>query len=751
MTWVRQQSFARGELSAGFHGRDDLRAVYDRGLRKARNGRIDRSGAFESRPGSTIVDTIVADADSWAFVPFRYSDEDQLQLLAVRVEGVLVWYVLHNGAVVTTFGRPEASWDALDLTKLRYTQSGNIVSFTHRDGKPYDLVRISDIEWEWLPADYSIPGWDFDGEPALVHPLPTIDATHPSAEWRIFATLVLRRLDGSGYDETEPEEADILLTAGGSWGASSWAPLPTNEHAPSKGQPILIDCSLQAAAYSGWSAAWKAKWAYDRINFYAGRGSGGNALLGFIGSIRVATATVPKTNLLRWYGEEAGSAPQYTLPPPRGFNPFRILNENGVPIRTEFPIANAYFDQRYILAGTSQRPGHLWASAVDSFLNLDRTDDADLRPRLASDAIHLVMAQYQHEEMRALVALDRLLVFTNSGVYAVNGAQGPLSATDLNLIQLQTGIGASWLQPLVVPRAVVYVGSRGEGLRALSYSNEAQGYQDFDLSFFARDLVEGYSFSSWCWQDREGFLNAVRSDGKYLTISYSQEQQVLAYTLNDTPGGQVKALGSILEGGQDAVYAVVVRGDTVCIERWAARRVTDVADAVCVDSARVYEGAATNEVSGLAHLEGLEVWANARGSVSGPHTVVDGKITIPGPPQTKIIAGLLFRPLMELLDVGSGETRARSLVCKEVEVEWEASRGIFGSETEDSDAFELRRLDANVGVASAWAAPPLTTGTGRVQISGRYGKGGRCVISQRLPLPMRVLAISRNLAAGGAE
>jgi hypothetical protein len=727
MPWVRTQSFARGELAPEFNIRDDLSKVYPHGLRRARNGRIRRGGAFESRPGTTLVRTlgVIHDGDDVATVPFRYSDTDALMLVLYRAAGIFYILVIKNGVHIHTIDQPDVSWADADLLKFRVKQVGNVLNFVHRDAKPYDLVRTDDTSWSWVP-------FTLERRPLISTPSILDRATGAAGRtWLYYVSAILER------DGLSEETLAVLVTRKKAAGPV-YSAITDNNWLVNAANPIEIDFTpVLADIPAGFRLkAW---------TVWKGRGD----VVGFLGQ-QTMDATAGGGNVMRDTGED----PIYNLRPPFGFSPFKVWQTGlftKVLLRTELPIANAYFQQRYALAGTAQRQGRVWFSATDSFLDFERLDPGDRQEKLAKDAIELQLVQYEFEEMRAMVGVGSLLVFTSSAVYSVRGADDFLSPVGLPVIEVRSKVGSDWLEPLVVPNAVLYVAARNLGVRGLVYDINQQGYVDTDLTFYARHLVDGHSFRSWCLEERSGYIHAVRDDGVWLTLTHSHEQGLTGWTWSDTQG-EMLAIGCIPEGDEDAVYTVVRRSPpagpaTFCIERFSSRNIARVEDAICLDSAAVHDGSPTNTLAGLGHLEGAAVYALSDGYVSGPHVVAGGQITVPGTPKSRIVAGLAYEPQLELLDVGSGEWKTTPFVVKECRVEYEASGGIFGSETETGDPIPLRRSTENVGVGS-WAASPLETGYGTVRISGRYGKGGRCFIRQTAPLPMRILSVARLLVEG---
>jgi hypothetical protein len=86
---------------------------------------------------------------------------------------------------------------------------------------------------------------------------------------------------------------------------------------------------------------------------------------------------------------------------------------------------------------------------------------------------------------------------------------------------------------------------------------------------------------------------SVRDDGVLLALTYMKEQSVVAWTPMEIDGF-VESVCAIPEGGEDAVYIVVVRDGFRAIERLTTRMITDVREAKFLDSCLTYDGRNTD-------------------------------------------------------------------------------------------------------------------------------------------------------------
>src|SRR5690606_16768962 len=172
-------------------------------------------------------------------------------------------------------------------------------------------------------------------------------------------------------------------------------------------------------------------------------------------------------------------------------------------------------------------------------------------------------------------------------------------------------------------------GTRLQELVYVTDGNGANGYQVNDVSIMAPhlfpcacgivDMAYAHSPFKVCW--------AVRGNGALLGMTYVPQHEVVGWHRHDTDG-LFESVAVIPENNMDTLYAVIkrtVNSQTVrYIERMHTREFQDLEDCFFVDSGLTYDGAATDTVRGLYHLEGEEVAILADGAVHPSVTVTNG-------------------------------------------------------------------------------------------------------------------------------
>lgn len=289
-----------------------------------------------------------------------------------------------------------------------------------------------------------------------------------------------------------------------------------------------------------------------------------------------------------------------------GANTFELTDEDGVDVDTSgytayssggtatvigsYPSTVTYFQQRLTFANSINFPEKVWTSRIGQFKNFTKSS-----PIQADDAITFTIAGRQINEIKHLLDLSQLIVFTESGEWTVGGdGSGILRPTSISPKQ-ESYNGANEMQPIPIGKSALYVQARGSIVRDLGYDFSSDGYRGNDLTIFSAHLFDDYSLSDWAYQQiPHSVVWVVRSDGTLLALTYVREQSLVAWSRHDFDAGTVESVASVPESSEDAVYVEVKRtidGNTRrYIERFATRNIIDIVDAKFMDSNLSYDG-----------------------------------------------------------------------------------------------------------------------------------------------------------------
>ena len=795
MATVRQTNFSAGELSPLLWGRTDL-SIYGKGLRRCRNFFISHGGAAVSRPGSTFVAECKVIADE-AYTIIAGENHDRPVRLVSFIVGdniscVIAFGELHarfytRGQVIESApGVPYelvTPYTAAELHLLRFAQVGDVLTIAHPSHAPAELRRTGVTNWslediELTPPTAVMPDVGISAMPnpfnpgsppelisttpfMLLEPLPTPDPDHPVREWIWGFTAIMRRKsDGVLF------ESLMQVVKYSTDGVETYPVAPD--------QTLLTDHNV--AVYRDMPVTLRRLTLntiidpdFETLSFRVYRGRGD--VFGWVGDTRSREFI------------DVGDEPDWSIQPPLGTNPFRIVVSGFVAVMRPWTVA--FFQERRMWGGagvTGSNPykqeATLFGSRAGDYFN----HDTRLAMHVSEEAFVKEIAIQTRQRIRHMVTMDRLIVLTDSAARSVAGQDGtPLSYLPAHM-PVVDAVGASHVRPLEVDKSVLFVRTKGTGARALVPSQREGGYEGSDISLVAEHMFIGSSREviDWCHaEDPWGLVWAVRADGRLLSLTYTRGGW--GWATHDTDG-VFESICSVPEGDEDAVYVVVKRlingVERRYIERFTSRhsRAPEVGDGaaelaedgqsvitppdfICVDSAVQYLGdEQPGSISGLGHLEGEEVFVVGQGMMPlGPFDVIDGAIdlqpverqlpfntTCLAGPKLLVHVGMLYTPELETLD--DPAARMGTKVVERVGVEVDQSIGLEAGQDFDN----LAEWDART-VEDGY--DPLVPNTQLIDtvVEGTWGQTGRAAIRQTKPLPVTVVGISRVLERGSPD
>jgi len=477
--------------------------------------------------------------------------------------------------------------------------------------------------------------------------------------------------------------------------------------------------SSAAAADPGDTLTWEAGTAAKYYNIYKDGNQGGT--YGWIGQSDSKTFTEPS----------GGITPDYTTVPPVLENPF---DGSG-----RYPAVGEFYKQRLLRARSNQKPDTVFASAIGSFENMNRS-----YPRRPDEAWSITLNAKQVNEVRWMVPLSDLIIGTTGGEWRMYTPAG--DETGIPAVERQSNWGSHTLAPVVIGSSILFVDITSNTVRDLAYSFEVDHYDSDDLTLMARHLFDRKEIVSWAFQQNpEPILWVVFDDGTLSGLTYYKKQRVWGWHQHTTEGYfESVACQPSGDSTSDMVYFVVrrtINGSTVrYIEQLDPGMSTgDIEDAFFVDSGLSYSGEATDTFSGLDHLEGETVVAFADGVVLSGLVVSSGSVTLPVTASTVHI-GLSYTSDLETLDfepVGSSETlqdKYRSI--DSVVVRLKDSRAFWAGPDEDHLNEAPVRTDEAYG-----EAVPLLNGDVELLLEPNEADVARLYVRNSDPVPLTILSV----------
>ena len=412
-----------------------------------------------------------------------------------------------------------------------------------------------------------------------------------------------------------------------------------------------------------------------------------------------------------------------------------------------YPGAVTYFEQRRCFARTANSPQTLWMTKTGTESNMSMpivtADD---------DAIEIRVATRDANTILHLVPLSSLVLLTSSAeMICTSNSSSAISQKNI-MVKPQAYVGASDVQPAIVNNIMLYVAARGNHVRELGYSYNANGFITGDLSLRAPHLFDGQKIVDMAFSASPYPVAwFVMDSGELLGFTYIPEENIGGWHVHETDG-KFKSCCVVTENNDDRLYVIVEReigGEKKqYIECMSDMLFDDLAEAFFVDSGltgRFDEPVTT--VSGLDHLEGKTVSILADGAVHPQQVVTDGKIGLDAPASV-VHVGLPIRsvlqtlPLLAPIDSGYGSARPKNINKCSLRVY--CSSGIFAGFDENHLREYKQRRDERPG------SPPETRSEEvPVVIDGRWTDGGQLTVVQDDPLPLTIVSVTTEVSIGG--
>lgn len=316
---------------------------------------------------------------------------------------------------------------------------------------------------------------------------------------------------------------------------------------------------------------------------------------------------------------------------------------------TGWPRCGVLFQSRLWLGGPVALSNGLFASKLADFFNFDTTASAEDRRALfvALDADQSVTVQH-------LFAGRYLSAFANDSEWWVTSRtiSGNTTPTFVQATDNGSRAGAS---PQMVQGGVYYVFADGETIGDFIYDSGSEDFVTDSASLLASHLIRdvvGIRHRPAHGQIGSSLVLGWNGDGTAFAISVMRSQETAGTTPWMHADGKFRALHV---DKSRRIWAAVERP----VSGVSALYLEEIDLNTQLDaSVHQSSAVATSSVTGLAHLEGKEVWAWADGSPVGPFTVSGGAITLQNPASV-VECGLLAdvfmtsMPLMERLSDGT--------------------------------------------------------------------------------------------------
>lgn len=681
---VIQSSFASGVLDPRLAARVDVEHYYQ-GVEIGENVLSAPQGGMKRRPGQQFTGTALGDGVD---VPFSFSTTQNYLLVfsALRIEfykdDVLVTNINGSGnAHLVT------TYTLAELAEAEFFQSADTLFIFHENHAPATMIRgATDADWTLADITFSnISQFDFNDASS---PPPTSEVQ--DVTFTTFVTGEPFRLE-IGNSETP----DIFYTTVNADLAARIA--KEIQKLPETGE-TGVTCVFQAGTTFRITLAGEAADDYELVT-----GFSTDSAAGLITSAAVADG-VPRR-------EDAWSSA-------RGY-----------------PWTGTLFEGRLYMGGTTQLPGALFGSRTNVLF------DFEIGEGLDDDAIFIIISTKQVNAIRHLEPGRHLQIFTTGGEFYM--PDSPITP-GASAIPKQTRFGSNNTAPVEIDGSTLYVNRHGKTIREYTFDFGEDAYKSPSVSLLAAHLFENIvalDAQPGRTDSDANYIYALNGsgsalDGKMAVLNSLREQDLTAWTQWVSPGGTGK-IKSVAVLDEDVYFRVerIIDGSTVYLIEKALQ--THFMDA----SKTVTLGTAGKTFTGFQHLANTLVKVRADSAMVPDVTVSASGDIVLAENATSIEAGFEFVPKFKLMplnvDIGDGVVigREKRVVWVDLWVNETLGLTVNGEQVPD---FVLG-LD-QFGVPSA-----PRTGVFRFKPDTKFDKFGQIEISQAVPAPMNVLAITEKV------
>ena len=479
-----QPSFSAGELSPALWWRSD-EARWRVGAAIVQNMVVTAQGGAARRGGTQFVCTVADTTAGQRVIPFQFSTSQQY---VIEMGDHYMRFILQGayvGGASTPYGIA-TPYALADLFGIQFTQSADVMTLVHPNYPPMQLKRLGIMNWTIGPMAIGTQ-----------LPAPTGVA--------VAGTTV----------QTPGSPAPAMLNFAYAVTASK---NQSNDESTLSGSAACTNYNLGYYNQYGtvntvtWSAVAGADF-YTVYRQYQGE-------WGRVGS--TVSTSFQDTNYV----------PDTANGPPQPTNPFASDNPGTV----------GYFQERIVFGGSTNSPETIWCSKTGNYTNFNVSN-----PVRADDAITYTLAARQVNQIRHLIALSDLMIFTGGGGWRLNGQNGAVTPSNFDVAP-QSFVGSSAVAPLVIGNRILFIEAKGQSIREIAYQFVQNMYVSQDRSVWSRHMFAGHTIVAWAYAEApEKVVWAVRDDGVLLSLTYLIEEEIYAWTEHNTAHGLFKSVCVVTE------------------------------------------------------------------------------------------------------------------------------------------------------------------------------------------------------------
>ena len=664
-------TFSRGELTPKAHARVDLE-LYAGGAEKLLNWIPIAEGGIARRPGSRYAGTVKQQNKPTRLIPFIYSSS-QSYVIELGDGYMRFWSAGEQIKDGTQVVEIASPYTLTEIWHVQFVQSGNVLFLAHGNHRPRMLTRNSQVSWVLSIVDF------IDG------PFLQVNDTDTSLS------------SGAALKEG----TTTTVTASSTWGINNnqgFLPTDVGRHIRMKatGDPQL--------------------WVYGTIQ----------------------SRSSPTEITVLWRRVGTGITKEDDVTSGGTSSNTKNWRLGAFSDTTGWPSAVQIYDGRLVWGRTSSATRSMWFSR--SGLPFDYSPSHGNGTVDAYHGFMLTLMAGRGDEILWMADSSRMMVGTSGSIRSVGATETEEAISPDNAsLKLAAQYGVEDIMPVQVGSHLLVSGRLGRTVRDVYFNYELNGMMAENISRLSSHLFRESIADIAYAQEPNSIVWFRTIAGKLVSCTYDRPERIIAFAPHDI-GGIIESLTVIPGAAYDELWMTVRRTingeDKRYVEYLSNVFEGDLLeDAFQVDCGITYDGAPTNVVSAVGHLEGQTVNVLADGVAYTRLKVTNGKVTLPnGVMAAKWQIGLPMVSECRLL---------RPPVRTETSIMVSPRQQAIRAHVEVIDTLGLKAGTANMKTLEKVIknATKLQTGKYRVNLEDRWDNGARIVLRIDEPYPAYVRAV----------
>ena len=596
-------AFTAGELSPRLFGRTDL-SKYDSGASTVENYLVQAHGGLARRPGTRFISEVKTSTDKTRLVLFQFNTE-QAYILEF---GNNYFRIYKDDGQITSSGSPvevTTTYASSQISALQFAQSADVMYVTSPNHQLRKISRTSHTAWTISDVDLKRgPMLDQNITDTTITASALTGSINLTASADLWVTTDVGRLVGihEGFAKITSRTSATVAVAtvqeledGRTELLPSYTATTISFH---EGDPD--SSGLEHNDRLEDTAADFIEQGFNSGQTITISGStSNNTTAGFL-IVAVTDSTMTLAPGADLTDEAAGD----TVTLAGKLEATDKWSLGAFSDTTGYPRACAFYEQRLVLAGTSNEPQTIYFSQGSDFENFESGAEAD-------DGLVYTIGSNEVNVIEWMSSTRQLIVGTSGGEFVVraSGNDEPISPTNVQ-IKKQTAYGATDIHPLQVGNTVLFVQRAKRKIRELLFNFDSDGYVAPDLTLLSEHVTESGIVDFAYQGEPDTVVWAVRTDGQMTTLTYLREEKVTAWTRH--------ILGGQFDGGSAVVESVAtVPGTLDEDEVWVLVKRDIAAQATCTLTVTDFSNIATNSTITLTAHDGTSETFTCQGSGTG--------------------------------------------------------------------------------------------------------------------------------------